>query len=258
MIIAAALVSTSAIAAEMEIVKKHDVSISAAASMIEIQGVRPGMPADEAWAIFSKAYPSDAPDTQKVSIQVRTSEVESQSFDISYDNDPGINKDSLQILLASPSVGGGVFAVHRDIYYPAEQGRPQISAVMEQLEQKYGKPSRVEKSRWDKGVHLFWYVGGSGKCKEDAGICGAVHKPTSINGYDPASFSDYVREMGYGPEVIVAARVAETPDGDAKAFSLDLSFLDIRRRGMSAESDTDQVMAAQKALTEKPAALPAL
>jgi hypothetical protein len=150
-----------------------------------------------------------------------------------------------------------VYGVHREIYYPADKGRPQISAVMEQLAQKYGKPSKVEKSQWDNSTSLFWYVGGTGYCAS-GDICSNVYSPTSRQAYDPANFQAYIEDLNRGPEVVIAAYVKETSDKDGKAFSLDVSFVDLKRRGLSAQSDTDQIMAAQKALSEKPANLPEL
>lgn len=254
---AAALVATSALAADMEIVKKIDVPESQFADKVEIQGIRVGMPAAEAWEIFLKNYPTDAPEIKKLSINVQTREVSSQPLEVLYDSDPSLNEDGLQIFISSPSVESRVYGAHREIYYQAEKGRPQIAAVMEQLEQKYGKPSKVEKSRWDNSTSVQWYVGGTGACT-DSGVCNSVYSPTKRQAYDPANFPQYIEEMNAGPEIVIAAFVKETVDKDGKAFSLEVSFLDLKRRGLSAQSDTDQIMAAQKALTEKPAALPEL
>lgn len=255
--LAAATIASSAYAVDMEIVKKIDVPVSEAASKIEIQGIKPGMKAADAWEIFSKAYPSDAPEIQKFSITVHTNEVTSQPFEIAYDNNPGLNRDQLQVFLASPSVGGDVYGANRKIYYPAEKGYPQASAVLEQLEQKYGKPSKVEKDEYNEGISAFWYVGGTGECGT-SDVCDRVFNPRQIHSYVPKHFGHYINEMSFGPEVVVAARIQHTIEKNGKAFSLDLSFLDLKRRGLSAESDTEQVKAAQKALEEKPAALPEL
>lgn len=254
---AAALVSTGALAADMEIVKKIDVPQSEFADKVEIQGIKVGMPAAEAWEVFLKNYPTDAPEIKKLSISVQTREVSSQPLEVVYDSDPSLNEDGLQIFISSPSVESRVYGARREIYYPAEKGRPQISAVMQQLEQKYGKPSKVEKSQWDGSTSLFWYVGGTGACPS-GDICNKVYSPTSREAYDPANFPRYIEEMSRGPEIVIGAYVKETSDKDGKAFSLDVSFLDLKRRGLSAQSDTDQIMAAQKALNEKPAALPEL
>jgi hypothetical protein len=254
---AAALVATSAMAADMEIVKKIDVPQSQFADKVEIQGIKVGMPAAEAWEIFLKNYPTDAPEIKKLSINVQTREVSSQPFEVVYDSDPSLNEDGLQIFISSPSVEARVYGARREIYYPADKGRPQITAVIEQLEQKYGKPSRVNKSQWDGSTSLFWYVGGTGTCAE-VGVCSNVYSPTAREAYDPANFPGFIEDIGRGPEIVIAAYVKETNDKDGKAFSLNVSFVDLKRRGLSAQSDTEQVMAAQKALTEKPAALPEL
>jgi hypothetical protein len=255
--LAAALVSTSAMGADMEIVKKIDVPQSPFSDKVDIQGIKVGMPAAEAWEIFLKNYPTDAPEIKKLGITVQTREVSSQPLEVVYDSDPSLNEDGLQIFISSPSVESRVYGAHREIYYPADKGRPQISAVMEQLQQKYGKPSKVEKSQWDGSTSLFWYIGGTGNCPS-GGVCSNVYSPTSREAYNPANFPAYIEDLNRGPEIVIAAYVKENPDKDGKAFSLNVSFVDLKRRGLSAQSDTDQIMAAQKALTEKPATLPEL
>lgn len=248
----AALASTSVFATELKLSKTLDATPSEEASKVDIMGITPGMDAKDAWKIFAKAYPSAKPETQKTSIRVKAHPLESQEFEVAYDS--GIQDDGtgLKVFLASPSTGGGVFAVQRDIDYSKGELLPRISDVVEQLEKKYGKPIYTQKFYEDGSFSMFWYVGGESTCKNGVGICNNVFRATPYSAFDPAEFKIYIKEMDYGPEVVLGAKVTKAAE-EGRAISMGVSFIDLKRRGLSALGALHQVWKAQDmALGVKP------
>lgn len=158
-----------------------------------------------------------------------TEELQSDPYDARLSTGSTLdNNDVVGITFGSPNISGQIIAISRYLAFDLEKSRPTMEAMVEQLEQKYGKALTREKDEYSSDLTLTWNFGGQ---------CGDVSK--NHNGiYSPNEFATYISEYDAGCDVVVEASVQEAPrTNDGKTRWVNISIVDIKRRSINARAD---------------------
>lgn len=260
----AALVSTPVLAVdEYRIEQTVDASaVSPAGASVDIIGIKAGMHAADALSILNEQHGQEGID--RFHMRIGTRQVQSQEFDVYYTGGSVLKKGSIDVYLTSPAAGSTVFAASRSINFKVEDGLPSVSAITDQLTQKYGKPTASEK-RDHRPAELYWYFGDKGTCTEKYGVCTTLYNGGPSGGaggvlgsYMVEKTADYEAATKLGADVVVVASVRTAhgyPDG---VSTLTVSFVDLNLRAKSARADYDLLMKKQAEFDKKTVALPKL
>jgi len=240
-------------------------AVSEAGGVADIIGIKPGMPADEALSIIADNY-GGADKVDRFRLKIGTAQVQSQGFDLYYKAGSALGDGLVHAYLTSPVAGNKVFAAYRSVEFHVEDGLPKFEALTEQLVAKYGKPHVVHNFSWDKGGPRYsWYLGGSGQCPPEEGVCHDIYNGGSSGGpggvmgaYDIAKVGDYEKSASLGTGVVIVAAMREHSRYPGSASSLSVSFVDLRLRAAAARADYDLIVAEQAKFDAKKVSLPKL
>jgi hypothetical protein len=240
---------------------------------IDIIGFKPGMKAEEALAVLKQRKPEVYIGTSKIG----NGSVRSQEFPSRYSSWERENEE-INVLMTSPSAGNEVFSVSRRLEFWTEEKRPDFEATLKAFTDKYGAPSAVNDELPDpkylnkKGRYttLMWYLGGDGKCdltKFDSmvgkvsEVCTETSHETgpSVKNvtYTPAKAEIYQKTATAGSDVVLVAKVYNS-DGSQRAFSITVSFVDLKRRALAAAEDIKLIEAEQAKFDSVKVAAPEL
>ncbi|MCV9964887.1 hypothetical protein OIU34_23625 [Pararhizobium sp. BT-229] len=225
---------------------------------IDIVGVKPGQPGDEAVSILKARFPKE--DISFHNTDIGTDQVHSQTFNTFYTVGGDIS-EKMQLFLSSPSAGSQVIGAMRDKYFPKADGQPTMDTIMTELTKKYGKPDRdiiQGNSPWRT---VSWYIGGDGKCAKQW-FCEWPYYDHNYSHhaaeYNPAYLKEYEKDMEVGTDYVVTAEIRPEDPDMSRVSSLTVSFVDLKRRGLSAREDFNLVMSKQAEFDKKPVAAPEL
>ena len=240
-------------------------AVSAVDRPFDIIGIKPGMSASDALAILAKDYGGED-QINRFNMKLGTRQVQSQQFDVFYEAGDLLKAGNMEVYLTSPISGNRVFAANRNVKFKVEEGLPGVDAIKEQLVGKYGKPSLVVPSQFGgNNFEMFWYLGGKGECAEKYGVCTTAYDggPSGgaggvMGGYDIANTEKYETAAKLGADIVIsaAARTAHGyPDG---VQALQVTFVDLKLRALSARADYDLVFKKQAEFDAKAVATPKL
>jgi hypothetical protein len=240
---------------------------------IDIIGFTPGMKADAALELFKQRKPEIYIGTSKIG----NASVRSQEFPSRYSSWERENEE-INVLMTSPSAGNEVFSVSRRLEFWSEEKRPDFEATLKAFTDKYGTPSVVNDELPDpkylnktgRYTTLMWYLGGEGKCdltkfdsmvgKVSAVCTQTAHEtgPSVKNvTYTPAKAETYQKTATAGSDVVLVAKVYNS-DGSQRAFSVTVSFIDLKRRALAAAEDLKLIEAEQAKFDSVKVAAPEL
>lgn len=251
------LAATSAMAENYEITETVDRSaVSKVDRPVDILGITPGMPMQDANAILEKEFGgADRVMAYDLRIGSVTGELQSQRFRSFLEAENGLRTDLGDIHLTSPISGNRVYAFFRKTEFRVQDGLPKIAALKAKLIEKYGEPSRVS------GRKMFWYLGGNGKC-DGPKLCNELHNGSGGGGelgyYDLSQTVAYEKARATGTEVVLVAEISprgNIPDG---AQTLAVSFVDLNLLAKSARADTDLAASKQAEFDKTGANVPKL
>ncbi|MCS4089708.1 hypothetical protein [Rhizobium sp. BK176] len=253
--------ATSAMAIDdFQIPQAITIPAYAFADKVDIIGLKPGMKADEALRILKERKPEIYIDNSQFGNRV----VRSVEFPSRYSSWERENEE-INVLMVSPSSGNEVFSVSRSLEFWRDEKRPDYETTVKALTDKYGKPSAEEVipptpgdiNHRGRSTTLMWYFGGEGKCdlkKFDgmmsnlSDLCTKVTHQTgpSVTNvmYSPAKLESYQKTATAGSDVILVAKVYNHDD-DNRVFGMSVSFVDLKRRALTAEEDLKLVKAEQ-------------
>jgi hypothetical protein len=225
---------------------------------IDIVGIKPGQPEQEAFEVLKARFPNERIDYRWT--DYGTDQVHSQNFNTSY-TVGGDFSEKMEFFLSSPSAGSQVIGAMREKYFRKSDGQPKMDVVYAELVKKYGEPSRDVVQGNSPRRTISWYVGGDGKC-EKLWLCEWPYYDHNYSKksaeFNPNRIETYVKEMEVGADYVITA-VLNPEDRDmVYVSSLTVSFVDLKRRGLSAKADYDLVMAKQDQFEQKPVAAPEL
>lgn len=259
---ALAIVSTSAFAVE-------DFAIPQTATVpayefpgrkIDIIGFTPGMGADEALELFRERKP----DVDVSRTQIGSRNVSSVAFPSRYSSWERENEE-INVLLTSPSAGNQVYFVSRKLDFWNDEKKPDFEATLKAFTEKYGEPSAVDEvlpdpqyvNRTSRSTTLMWYLGGEAKCDLErfdsmaSKVSEVCTKPIHQSGYSikditysPGRAELYAQTAEAGSDVVLVANVYNH-DGSSRASRIMVSFVDLKRRAISAAEDIKLIEAEQ-------------
>jgi hypothetical protein len=225
---------------------------------IDIVGVKPGQLGDDAVSILKERFPKE--DISFQNTDIGTDQVHSQTFNTFY-TVGGDFSEKMQLFLSSPSAGSQVIGAMRDKSFRKADGQPTMDTVVTELTAKYGKPDRDVVQGNSPWRTVSWYIGGDGKCVKQW-FCEWPYYDHNYSrnsaAYNPAYLKEYEKDMEVGAEYVVTAVIKPEDRGMTHVSSLTVSFVDLKRRGLSAREDFNLVMSKQAEFDKKPVAVPEL
>lgn len=232
---------------------------------IDIIGFKPGMAAADALQLLQEHKKGE--DVRYMEMYIGTRDVESEYFPSLYYSWQR-EEEAINVFLTSPSAGNQVYAVSRSLDFESDQ-RPKIDDLLAGLVQKYGDPDN-QYDRVTNTQSFAWYFGGQGRCELEhldigmarvSELCVMPHHTTgpSIDRltYTPRKAKHYLETMGAGSDVVVVASIVAYRD-DGKANRIVMSFVDLKRRALSAEADIKLLEQEQAEFNQIEVAIPKL
>jgi hypothetical protein len=252
-----ALAATSARAENYEISEAVDQSaVSKVDHPVDILGVTPGMPMEEANAILEKEFGgADHVMGYDLRIGPPTGQLQSQRFRSFLEAENGLRTDLGQIHLTSPISGNRVYAFYRRTEFRVQDGLPKIAAARAKLIEKYGQPTRTQ------GNAMAWYLGGSGKC-DNSKLCNDLHNggggADELGYYNLALTEVYEKAAATGTKIVIVANLSSRRDIPDGVQTLEVSFVDLNLLAKSARADADLAASKQAEFDKTGAAVPKL
>jgi hypothetical protein len=228
---------------------------------IDIVGLKPGQSAADVKDILKERFG----EFRGQSMRIGTDQVSSEKFDVTYAAGQR-DKEQVQVFLTSPSAGNQVFAAGRVLDFRTSDGLPAITDLVAKLSEKYGEPTNFT-PEGRKGPTAVWYLGSKGKCDlkdtisyRPSWICDEPYFSYRLNDgkvYNIRAAQEYADTMNAGADVILVAKFTSF-DHNGKANSMAVSFVDVKRRGLSLEADLKLIDAEQAKFDSKSVAMPDL
>ncbi len=223
---------------------------------LDIIGISPGQSPADTFKVLAERFGETR--IEKRFMLIGTETVRSQEFDAVYKTEQ--KNESVSVTFATPSAGSGVLAVKRELKFDLDKGRPSIPDMVAELSRKYGEPSANYKDDFSNGRALVWYLGGRQECEGPDVMCytGFGYR-NYADSFEPQYYQSYIDALEAGCDVAVFARIAEAPAiTDGKVRFLDILFVDLKRRGLTAKADLAAIQAALDSFEKKPVAMPQL
>lgn len=186
-------------AEEVTLRRSADLPTRPYAGLLDVRGVRIGMPFGEARAVVVQEYGSAVKvDYTRLQVQHRGVEVQSERYPAVIEAEA--LDDRMMVTLGTPAVGGVVTAIRRTVTFPDPVTAPRITNLIRQLEEKYGRSSQWR--NYNLPESLFWIFDESAQVSEPtcpASYCGVAgeYSPSQVEEHRRAvtNFGQHVRMM---------------------------------------------------------------
>lgn len=189
---------------------------------VDVTGVRLGASMNGVRAVLQKQYGKpNGEGTSGIQRDINGIRIETAPYpyQVKYSSS-GKGYESFTATFASPALGGIAVGFLRSLSYRDPEQAPDAKAVQDQLNQKYGPPSRTHSN--GNVTELYWVKDKTGRTLPCKGACSAASVDTN-----PALFSAYQKRVANGEAFLIRVFLIVHRTNKQRLSSLDLYAEDV-------------------------------